>query len=181
MHSQVRANSSVPFPSASQPGLPAWKRVIDITCCVGVLPLLAVSTAIAGLIVSVSSPGPIFYRQERIGYRGRRFGLYRLRTMHVNLTPDRRADRHVPSAAPAARARGEAERQRPFMPGGRFLRALRLAELPQFINVLRGDMTLVGPAPRLPADSPASETSRNTRDAFPGITGLWRTSDHSSN
>src|SRR6476661_8203975 len=64
--------------------LPRWKRVLDIVCCVAALPLFLLCTCFAAVLTWSVSRGPIFFRQERVGYRGRRFQLYKFRTMHVS-------------------------------------------------------------------------------------------------
>src|SRR5262245_54654049 len=63
--------------------LPTWKRVLAIACCIAALPFLGLATLFAAVIIMSVAPGPIFFRQERVGYRGRRFKLYKFRTMHA--------------------------------------------------------------------------------------------------
>src|SRR4051794_20188764 len=62
---------------------PVWKRALDILCCLAALPLFLFCTFFAAILTKMTSPGPIFFRQERVGFRGRRFNLYKFRTMHV--------------------------------------------------------------------------------------------------
>ncbi|HAP93024.1 MAG TPA: sugar transferase [Desulfotomaculum sp.] len=115
----------------------ATKRTMDLTVAgLGLLLLLPVVLACA-LVVAITSPGPIFYLQERVGFRGRPFLLYKFRTMAKdaeNLTGPVLADEQDPRITRA----------------GRFLRAVRLDELPQLINVLKGNMSIVGPRPERP-------------------------------
>jgi lipopolysaccharide/colanic/teichoic acid biosynthesis glycosyltransferase len=61
--------------------MPGWKRALDVACCLAVLPILALCTLAMALVMKIVSPGPVFFRQERVGYLGRRFKIYKFRTM----------------------------------------------------------------------------------------------------
>ncbi len=112
------------------------KRAFDaVAAAAGVVILSPLFVLIAGL-VKLSSPGPVFYRAERVGQHGQLFRLYKFRSMAVG------ADRAGPGITRAGDAR--------VTPLGRWLRKLKLDELPQLFNVLRGDMSLVGPRPEDP-------------------------------
>jgi len=158
--------------------LPWWKRAIDISCCLVALPALVFITLVVALLTALTSPGPIFFKQERIGYRGRRFRLYKFRTMHASAeTSVHRAHfaELVRSNTPMQKmdARGDSR----LIPGGWILRATGLDELPQLINVLRGEMSLVGPRPCIPYEY--EQYSARQRERFasvPGLTGLWQVS-----
>lgn len=172
MHSHLSAST------ASHAALPLWKRSLDITCCVIALPFLALSAIWALLITSFAAPGPIFFRQERVGHNGRRFLLYKFRTMQVsaNVSPHQ-AHFHqlMTSNVPMQKldARGDSR----LIPGGWLLRASGLDELPQIINVLRGEMSLVGPRPCIPYEYDHYTDWQRTRlDSVPGLTGLWQVS-----
>lgn len=115
------------------------KRAIDVVACLIAIPCLALPMAAIALLVRLDSPGPIFYSQERVGYRCRRFRMYKFRTM-----------RSRPAAGDIAAARVDAMTQSGddrITRSGRYLRKLRLDELPQLLNVLIGDMSLIGPRP----------------------------------
>jgi lipopolysaccharide/colanic/teichoic acid biosynthesis glycosyltransferase len=175
-------NSSAPsVPSQSSAGttsLPTWKRGLDLTCCIIALPILAVAVLWAFLMTSIFAPGPIFFRQERVGHRGRRFFLYKFRTMHVsaNVSPHQAHFRQLmASNAPMQKldARGDTR----LIPGGWLLRASGFDELPQIINILRGEMSLVGPRPCIPYEYENYTVSqRNRLNSVPGLTGLWQVS-----
>jgi lipopolysaccharide/colanic/teichoic acid biosynthesis glycosyltransferase len=159
-------------------GLPWWKRALDLTCALAALPALVTCTLVAALLTRLTSPGPIFFRQERVGYRGRRFKLYKFRTMHV------RADvsahqlyfaQLVSANVPMRKLDGQGDSR--LIPGGRWLRATGLDELPQIINVLRGEMSIVGPRPCIPYEyAQYSLAQRQRFAAAPGLTGLWQVS-----
>jgi lipopolysaccharide/colanic/teichoic acid biosynthesis glycosyltransferase len=153
-------------------------RAFDLACCVLALPALCLLALVMALVISAGSPGPVLFRQRRIGYRGRSFMLYKFRTMHVGADPTMHQEHFkvlVDSKAPMAKL--DAHRDPRLLPGGRFLRASGLDELPQIINVLRGEMSLVGPRPCLPSEFTLYQPSQRERvNALPGITGLWQVS-----
>lgn len=158
--------------------LPAWKRAADLVCCALILPLLALVVLLMTVITACVSPGPVIFKQERIGHGGRRFMLYKFRTMTVGADTTVHAQ-HVrelmSSRAPMEKldTRGDAR----LIPGGWLLRASGLDELPQVINVLQGEMSLVGPRPCLPVEFDAAEPGLRERvAAVPGLTGLWQVS-----
>jgi lipopolysaccharide/colanic/teichoic acid biosynthesis glycosyltransferase len=158
--------------------LPWWKRAIDIFCCLLALPALVIITLVVAVLTALTSPGPIFFKQERIGYRGRKFRLYKFRTMHASAETSVHRDHFaqlVRSNTPMQKmdARGDSR----LIAGGWILRATGLDELPQLINVLRGEMSLVGPRPCIPYEY--EQYSARQRERFasvPGLTGLWQVS-----
>jgi lipopolysaccharide/colanic/teichoic acid biosynthesis glycosyltransferase len=173
----LQPSFSVPTPE-SRVHLPAWKRATDLTCCLLALPGLMLLTLVMTIVTKLVSPGPVIFRQERIGWRGRRFRIFKFRTMHVGADP-RRHQRHVraliSSNAPMVKLdeRGESR----LFAGSWLLRASGLDELPQIINVLRGEMSVVGPRPCLPAEfDDYLPWQRKRCQALPGLTGLWQVS-----
>jgi lipopolysaccharide/colanic/teichoic acid biosynthesis glycosyltransferase len=158
--------------------LPRWKRAIDLACCVVALPFLAFCTLIMVILDRWVSPGPVFFRQERVGHHGRRFKIYKFRTMNVG------ADSSVHQSyfkeligtnAPMAKLDSSGDAR--LIPGAWFLRASGLDELPQIINVWRGEMSLVGPRPCIPGEFEQYVPWQRRRcDAKPGLTGLWQVS-----
>lgn len=157
---------------------PLWKRLIDVACCLLALPFLALATLFVAVLTSLTSPGPIFFKQERIGYRGRKFKLYKFRTMHASAETACHRDHFaelVRSNTPMQKmdARGDSR----LIPGGWLLRATGLDELPQVINVLRGEMSIVGPRPCIPYEYEQYTAPQRERFAsVPGLTGLWQVS-----
>lgn len=156
----------------------AAKRLFDIIFSLLVLVFCApVYLILAGLIV-VSSPGPVFYIQERVGQNHRRFGCIKFRTMVIN------ADRvlhEMMENSPEMRAEFEATFKLKDDPRitqiGKFLRITSLDEFPQFINVLKGEMSVVGPRPLVPEEVVRYGNYINTVLMIrPGITGLWQVS-----
>lgn len=176
--SKVGLPSRPPFEASSDGALPFWKRVLDIVCCLAALPVLALAALAAAVLTGITSPGPIFFRQERVGYRGQRFRLYKFRTMHVRAETSSHEAHFaslVRSNVPMQKLDGQGDPR--LVPGGSLLRATGLDELPQIINVLRGEMSLVGPRPCIPYEySQYSSGQRERFHSVPGLTGLWQVS-----
>ena len=136
-----------------------------------------------GLAIKLDSPGPVFFIQERIGKRGRKIKLIKFRTMFVNA--DNRLATYLKNNPAARREWEEFRKLRSHDPRvtrvGRFLRRHSLDEVPQVINVLKGEMSLVGPRPYLPEEwveiNPFQSIIQQVR---PGITGLWQISGRSN-
>jgi lipopolysaccharide/colanic/teichoic acid biosynthesis glycosyltransferase len=149
--------------SSSRPVFDRVKDLMDL--CLGVVLLVATAPvlAAAALLVRATSPGPVIYRQTRLGRGGRRYTIYKLRTMTHNCEA---------KSGIVWATRKDAR----ITPAGRFLRATHLDELPQLWNVLRGEMSLVGPRPERPeiADKLADAIpGYHDRTAVkPGVTGL---------
>jgi exopolysaccharide biosynthesis polyprenyl glycosylphosphotransferase len=156
----------------------SWlKRAVDLLATsMGLLLISPLLLAIA-LTIKLDSPGPVFYRQERVGKHGRRFNMLKFRSMR----PD--ADKllvllreHNEASGPLFKMRRDPRVTRV----GRILRRLSLDELPQLLNVLKGEMSLVGPRPPLPSEVAEYEDWQFGRlRAVPGITGLWQVSGRS--
>jgi len=175
--------STPSLPATSQLGapgnpLPLWKRVLDLGGCFLALPFLGLCTLFMLALIKCYSPGPVFYRQQRIGYMGRRFKIYKFRTMRVGA--DCKVHQNhcrdlIRTNAPLVKldSRGDAR----LIPFAWLIRACGLDELPQIINVLRGEMSLVGPRPCIPAEFEQFVSWQRQRcDVLPGLTGLWQVS-----
>ena len=158
------------------PALPGWKRAVDLVLCATALPVLA-ALVLVRYAARIFAPGPVFFRQERVGHRGRRFCLYKFRTMRVNASTDVHQAHFsllMKSAAPMQKLDSSDDR---LIQGGWFWRATGLDELPQIINVLRGEMSFVGPRPCIPYEYEGySPAQRERLNCVPGLTGLWQVS-----
>ena len=158
--------------------VPLWKRALDIACVLIVIPLLLPLILITAVIIKVGSKGPLLFRQERIGLLGKRFVLLKFRTM----TPGSGTAVHEAHVARLMQSNGpmtklDAHGDARLIPFGRLLRAAGLDELPQLINVLRGEMSLVGPRPCLPGEYDRYLPWQRERfRTLPGLTGLWQVS-----
>ena len=156
--------------------LPWWKRLLDLTCIAVSLPVSLVIFAGIALWIKLTSPGPLLFRQERVGYRGRPFTILKFRTMEVNVETRSHEQylRHLINAdCPMTKLDVSADPR--IIRGGRLLRALGLDELPQLINVLRKEMSLVGPRPGTSQEFQWYEEWQHERlNAVPGLTGYWQ-------
>ena len=159
-------------------GVPWWKRVLDVTLILLAMPVLVPVCLFVAAIVKLVSPGPVFFQQERVGYRGRRFMCFKFRTMMVNACTAVHQE-HLQDLMTSNRPMAKLDGQDPrVIPGGIWLRALGLDELPQLINVFRGDMSLVGPRPCLNYEYEKYLPRHRGRCAtLPGLTGLWQVND----
>lgn len=159
-------------------GIPFWKRALDLVLILVLLPGLFLLGGLVALVVKLGSPGPVFFRQRRVGYKGREFVFWKFRTMKVNAEVESHRRHTQELIKSQARMVKLDERRDPrLIRFGSLLRASGLDELPQLINVLRGEMSLVGPRPCIPYECEAYEPWHWGRfDAAPGLTGLWQVS-----
>jgi lipopolysaccharide/colanic/teichoic acid biosynthesis glycosyltransferase len=157
------------------------KRIFDVALAIAILPIVALTIAVIGFLIALTSRGPIFFRQRRIGQHGREFLIWKFRTMHLRadwvLAEHLRRD-------PAAREEWHLTHKLRLDPRitslGRILRKTSLDELPQILNVLSGDMSFVGPRPIVRAEAVKyAERFAYYLAAVPGITGLWQVSGRS--
>ena len=142
-------------------GYRVWKRTLDILLSVCGLLLLLIPMAVVALVVYVDDPGNVIFSQYRVGRYGKQFKLYKFRTMRLN--------------APQYLATAEVEDPDRYITRvGRFFRKTSLDELPQLWNVLKGDMSLVGPRPLIPQEAEIHEmrTRFGVYNIRPGVTGL---------
>jgi lipopolysaccharide/colanic/teichoic acid biosynthesis glycosyltransferase len=186
---EVREDASGGFGEVADLSLPGWflraadrsapagpaherlKRGIDVMGAAAALVLVAPLCLLCIAMIKLDSPGPIFFAQERTGRHGRRFRMYKFRTM----VADAEARKHELAS--------RNERQWPdfkichdprVTKVGHVLRRLSVDELPQFWNVLKGDMSLVGPRPTSFLASDFAEWQHRRFDVLPGLTGVWQ-------
>lgn len=165
------------FSSNSQQAIPLWKRLLDLFLILLTAPVVLPVMLLVAVMIRLASPGPALFRQERVGYLGRRFTCFKFRTMVVNA--DTRVHqghlKHLMDSNVPMRKLDTGDKR--LIAGGRILRSLGLDELPQIFNVLRGEMSLVGPRPCVPYEY-KSYTARDRQrlEAAPGLTGLWQVS-----
>ncbi len=158
----------------------AAKRALDVVVALPMLLVLSPLLALVAVLVKLTSPGPVFFRQARVGLRDAPFTMLKFRTM-VRVEGD---DHAALRAAIQQELNGEAvasdgsfklDNDPRITPIGRWLRASSIDELPQLINVVRGEMSLVGPRPSLGWEAELFPPEYRIRTAVPpGITGLWQ-------
>jgi lipopolysaccharide/colanic/teichoic acid biosynthesis glycosyltransferase len=155
---------------------PFWKRFLDITCILLSMPIWLPVMIVLTVWIKLASPGPIFFRQERVGYRGKRFMILKFRTMKVNVetqSHERYLDQLIQANRPMTKLDASGDPR--IIRGGRLLRAMGLDELPQLFNVFRGEMSLVGPRPCTPHEYGRYHAWQQDRvNAPPGLTGYWQ-------
>lgn len=156
--------------------IPLWKRTLDIVFILLILPVVLPLAAFVAVLIRMVSDGPVLFRQERIGRLGRRFMCLKFRTMFVNAettTHQGHLEQLIKSTQPMVKldARGDSR----IIPFGLLLRSSGLDELPQFINVFLGEMSVVGPRPCLPYECDHYQPWQKERfNTLPGLTGLWQ-------
>ena len=154
--------------------MPRWKRAMDVVLATGALVALAPVFAVVAVLVKLDSPGPAVFRQRRVGRGGAEFVCFKFRSMYVDAEERLAMLAHLNEAqGHVFKIRNDPRRTRI----GKVLRKTSLDELPQFWNVLRGDMTLVGPRPPLVTEVERYEARERLRlRGTPGITGPWQVS-----
>lgn len=153
------------------------KRVLDVVGAAALIVLLSPVLLAAAVTVKVDSPGPVLFRQRRSGLRGQEFQVLKLRTIRVGSELQRHAlaERNE-SDGHLFKIREDPRVTR----AGRLMRRFSVDELPQLFNVVRGDMSLVGPRPLPTEDSAFGESASRRLLVRPGLTGLWQVSGRSS-
>jgi exopolysaccharide production protein ExoY len=151
---------------------------LDIVLIIMALPLLLPLAMFIGLLIRIVSAGPVLFKQERIGYLGERFLCYKFRTMFVDSdTTIHRGHLNQLMNSDAPMMKMDSHGDPRIIPFGRLLRASGLDELPQLINVLRGEMSLVGPRPCVSYEyEKYLPWQRERFNTAPGLTGLWQVS-----
>lgn len=157
--------------------IPVWKRAIDV-CCVGItLPITIPLAIIVACYVKLVSKGPVLFKQERIGLNCKSFTCYKFRSMHTN-TNSVNHFTHINGLIKSDKPMTKIDKNDSrLIYGAKLIRTLGLDELPQLWNVLKGDMSIVGPRPCIPYEFNHYESWQKERfKTLPGITGLWQVS-----
>ena len=157
---------------------PALKRVADVAGALAGLLLLSPLFVLVAVSIRVESAGPVLYRQQRVGKRGRLFTMYKFRSMRVTADAEKKdlLDRNDSSDGVIFKSKADPRVTRV----GRIIRRLSIDELPQLLNVLRGEMSLVGPRPALPDEVAQYDAQARKRlQTRPGLTCLWQISGRS--
>lgn len=152
------------------------KRAFDLTLSLIAMPPMFLLMGVIALLIYLDNPGPIFFKQQRTGKGGQRFGIYKFRTMVTNAEELKQKYMHLNELTwPDFKITDDPRVTRI----GRILRKTSLDEIPQLINVLLGDMSLVGPRPTSFDVSTYSLWHTERLEVLPGITGLWQVSGRS--
>lgn len=153
-----------------------WKRFLDLIGATVMLVITSPVMLIVALVVKVGSRGPVIFKQLRIGYAGRPFTMWKFRTMRVDTSPRSHSD-YIHGLIGTPQPMVKIDDDLPLIPLGKLLRKTYLDELPQLVNVLRGEMSLVGPRPSISyEEQDYLRWHRERLRARPGMTGLWQVS-----
>ncbi len=154
------------------------KRAMDLTCSLTAVLLLSPLFLIITGLIKMTSKGPVFFRQKRIGQYGKEFTFLKFRSMYVNNDPTIHKEyiQNLINKKVGSSGAYKIKNDPRVTSIGRFLRKSSLDELPQFINVIKGEMSLVGPRPPIPyeVEKYSRWHYRRVLEAKPGITGLWQ-------
>jgi lipopolysaccharide/colanic/teichoic acid biosynthesis glycosyltransferase len=152
------------------------KRIMDITLCCLALPWVLPAIGILAVLIWMDDPGPVFFKQSRTGKGGKRFRMYKLRTMATNAEELKKKYAHLNELTwPDFKITDDPRVTRI----GRILRKTSLDELPQIFNILLGQMSFVGPRPTSFAASTYKLWHTERLEVLPGLTGLWQVSGRS--
>ena len=155
------------------------KRVVDVIITVLLLPFALPIMLLTALAIRLDSPGPILFYQKRVGFNGRQFYMVKFRSMHIDAEALESQIVHRTADDPEGKLDRKDDDPR-VTRVGRFIRRYSIDELPQFWNILRGEMSLVGPRPALPQEVILYKPWQRQRlMARPGLTGLWQVSGRS--
>lgn len=156
---------------------PLWKRGLDIALCLFGLTVFGPVMLLIVIGIKIVDPGPVLFRQERIGFKGKRFVLFKFRSMKLN------SDTGVHQQYLAQLMKSDASMTKldkadaRLIPFGKIFRASGLDELPQLFNIIKGDMSFVGPRPCVPYEyEQFSPWHKRRCETYPGLTGLWQVS-----
>jgi exopolysaccharide biosynthesis polyprenyl glycosylphosphotransferase len=153
------------------------KRVFDLLVALAALALLVPIIPLIAVMIKLDTPGPVFFRQQRVGRRGRSFAFYKFRSMFVDADERRKEVEALNEQdGPVFKVRSDPR----VTNVGRFLRRSSLDEIPQIFNVVKGEMSIVGPRPPLPSEVLRYQPWHRRRlEVKPGITCLWQISGRS--
>ncbi len=157
--------------------LPYWKRVFDVVFSITAIILFFPFFILLGILIKLNDRGPILFKQKRVGYKGKEFYIYKFRTMYPD-AEERLKEilKNNPQAKKEWEETFKLKNDPRITPIGKFLRRTSLDEVPQFINVLKGEMSVVGPRPvkKEELEKYYGKYARYYTSVKPGITGLWQ-------
>ena len=159
-------------------GYKFFKRVIDVVCSLVGLLVLSPVLIIISILIKLESDGPIIFSQDRIGYEGQKFKMYKFRSMVVNAEElKKKLSEQNEMSGPMFKMKNDPR----VTKVGKFIRKTSIDELPQLINILKGEMSLVGPRPSLPKEVKEFEPWMMERlEVKPGLTCYWQVSGRNS-
>lgn len=158
---------------------PFTKRAFDVIGSISLLIVMAPLLIVVAATIKVVSRGPIFFRHTRVGAEGREFSMWKFRTLHTNANPEEHrayVEKLHQTGAPLHKLDNVAN----YIPLGKFFRRTCIDELPQLINVLCGEMSLVGPRPDVLSLESYEHWQKKRFEVVPGMTGYWQVNGKNS-
>ena len=158
---------------------PNWKRALDLTICFLAIPFLLPIMAVIAVAIKILSPGALLFKQTRVGKDGQHFTCFKFRSMRVNADTGVHENyvKNLIHSADKPMTKLDNAGDTRLIPGFNLVRATGLDELPQLFNVLRGEMSIVGPRPCMVSEAAEYEPWHRERfKTLPGLTGLWQVS-----
>lgn len=156
---------------------PLWKRLLDLLGVFIIVTLLLPLIIFMIVYIKIVSPGPVLYKQKRVGYLGKTFNMWKFRSMEIGVSCTEHQTYMTELIQSGNKVMTKKDHTYSLIPGGNIIRSLCLDEIPQLINVARKEMSLVGPRPALPYEVRQYSTWHSKRfEAIPGMTGLWQVS-----
>lgn len=156
--------------------IPWWKRGFDVTGAVIGLAILSPLLVLVAVYIRLVSGNPILFKHKRFGYRGEPLYVWKFRSMHVAADPARHQSHVLNMVRNHDIKLNKMDNDSQLIPLGKWLRCSAIDELPQLLNVLVGDMSLVGPRPDVVPLDEYSQNQQKRFDVLPGLTGLWQIS-----
>jgi exopolysaccharide biosynthesis polyprenyl glycosylphosphotransferase len=173
----VEVEADLGPPSADPPFYPFFKRAFDLFVAAIIMLLLIPVIPLIAIMIKLDSPGPVFFKQDRVGKDGRVFKFYKFRSMYQEAEQRKKEIEALnEQEGPVFKVKADPR----VTTVGRFLRRSSLDEIPQIFNVLKGDMSIVGPRPQMPSEVAQYQPWHRRRlGVIPGITCLWQISGRS--
>jgi lipopolysaccharide/colanic/teichoic acid biosynthesis glycosyltransferase len=172
----VEEKKQLAFSECMHKPLPTWKRATDVVVSLSLLMMLSPLLAAIALFIRLTTGGPVFFKQVRLGEMGNDFVIYKFRTLRC--CPDATSNHRefVNSLSSAGLAIAKPDLTSRLIFGGNLLRKTSLDELPQLINILKGEMSLIGPRPDVLLWEDYQPEQLRRFEVTPGVTGLWQVS-----
>jgi lipopolysaccharide/colanic/teichoic acid biosynthesis glycosyltransferase len=156
--------------------IPFWKRIFDVVGCFTLSILLSPLLLLIALFIRLVSTGPVLFKQVRLGEMGEDFIIYKFRTLHLSARACEDHQEFVANLVNSDQPAAKPDLTNRYIPGGKWLRGLSLDELPQLLNIMRGEMSLIGPRPEIIAWDKYEPWQLKRFEVRPGVTGLWQVS-----
>lgn len=169
-------SKSVAFQNLRAKPTPFWKRTFDFLLAGSLLVLLSPLLAMIAVYIRVVSRGPVFFTQSRLGLMGNEFTIYKFRTLKCSATATEDHKAYVANLSATDGVLTKPDLASRMIPGGKLLRQTSLDELPQLLNILKGNMSVVGPRPDVMDWSAYKPEQLRRFEVVPGVTGQWQVS-----